>query len=97
MIFFYRNNWSGKMESTVALPRQKTLAAKIEAQIRMPLKPLYLSPIPIIEAKYKDFQVLKKCCEPRNAAYYDSLPHDGEIADDLHQDLSESEEDGANS
>ncbi|GFS07347.1 fucolectin-related protein [Elysia marginata] len=49
------------------------------------------------EAKYKDFQVLKKFCDPRNAAYYDSLPHDGEIAAPLHQDLSESEDDGADS
>ncbi|GFN85748.1 hypothetical protein PoB_001225400 [Plakobranchus ocellatus] len=49
------------------------------------------------EAKYKDLQVLKKFCDPQNAVYYDSLPHDGQIADDLHQDLSESDEDGTNS
>ncbi|GFO06504.1 vitamin B12-dependent ribonucleotide reductase [Plakobranchus ocellatus] len=91
------NNWNGRMESAVVMPRQKTLAAKIESQIRMPLNGLYSNPIPISEAKYKDLQVLKKFCDPQNAAYYDSLPHDGQIADDLHQDLSESNEDGTNS
>ncbi|GFO00108.1 hypothetical protein PoB_002661300 [Plakobranchus ocellatus] len=85
------------MESSVVLSRQKTLAAKIEAQMRMPLERLYSNPIPISEAKYKNLQVLKNLFDPQNAAYYDSLLHDGEIADDLHQDLSESDEDGANS
>ncbi|GFO24788.1 upf0317 protein c14orf159,mitochondrial [Plakobranchus ocellatus] len=97
MIFSYRNNWNGRMESAVVMPRQKTLAAKIESQKRMPLNRLYSNPIPTSEAKYKDLQVLKKFCDPQNAAYYDSLPHDGQIADDLHQDLSESNEDGTNS
>ena len=92
MLMHFRNNWHGHYESAVVSPRRKTLPANIETVLKSDMERNYLQPLPISLAKFEDLQVLKRFCDPRHHAFFDNLPHDSSMPNNLHEEKSDSEE-----
>ena len=77
-LLMYRNQWIGPYLTAVVIRPKRMNTPEQEVW----LIPAYRKPLPLSGAKFKDLQVLKKFCLPRNQLFYESLPLDNKVADE---------------
>ena len=94
MITEFHNNLNGGFFSAVVVARgAKGKSGTASVTSGCP-KQLYVQPIPVSEAKFKDLQVLKNFCTKESSlALFSDLPHDDDVADYFHDDESGSDSD----
>ena len=78
----HKDQWNGEFHTSVVSKGRRRHTC-VNNPVQITLESAYNNRLPVSKAKYQDLQLLKRFCKIDNQAYFEELPHDINVKDDV--------------